>query len=212
MFYVLFLFCILGGIYLGVRLSMRHAEIYDSLLITKEMSTKNSTDETFNIPHDTEQVDVGEANPEENSPDTEVAVDPVTAPVVAESQLENPEETSLDQGDSTIVLENSTDSEKIAEPTPVVEMISELIELPMEWPTSEAAEQVIQMVSEETNEMEQLASLCNEVQNMLIECENVTSDVVETHWIFNADAAKYVNRVICRPKLGKPPKPSSEKQ
>ena len=227
MFNVLFLFSAVGGLCLGVRMSMRHAEIHNNLLNMKENGTNVSPDETSDTPHDTEQVDGGEANPEENSPDMEVADDPVTDPVIEESpsiaqtpdepvhqdsQLENPEEASLDQEDSAVLPEISTDFQKPAEPAPVIEMISELVELPMEWPTSEMAEQVIQMVSEKTNEMEQLASLSNEVQNMLIECECVTSDVVETHWIFNSDAAKYVNRVICRPRLGNPPKPSSEKQ
>lgn len=269
MFYVLFLICILGGLCLGVRMAMRHAEIYFRFLKSTDNSTIAAVGEVSDTFYDTEHVNEVEANSEENpeenlafqhslvtedtngsSPDrqesyTEMETDAepvpenVTDPIVEELALntqsrDEPEESANQRTNRTneidltvpifesrsktsvedreIAVPNPEEinltpekpkvSPKVTESAPTVEMISEMIELPKDWPTSEAAQQIIQMIPRESGEMETLAAIYNEAQDMLIEFENVAPESMETWWISNAGDAKYVNRVICRPRIG----------
>lgn len=107
-----------------------------------------------------------------------------------------------DQEEAVTSPGNTSEGQEFHDLAPVVEIISELLDISSTWSDSKVVEETIEMVSRESLESKTPDSYFNETQNMMVEFENSTPDVVETHWISNAGDAKYVNRVICRPRLG----------
>ena len=265
MFNVLFLFCILGGLILGVRISMRHADLYLRLLKTSENTTIAAVGDVDNTFYDTEQVNQMEVGSDEKINEDasiqqsliteDLQIDPDQVRSYAEMETTFTEENmSVKTDEDVAFFEGSSDvpvlfsepakqeggeepqeiqeaDEKIAEshveeenqekkipekkqkvqndsPDPVessshFEIISELSDFPKEWlPASEATQEITQMTGLAADEMQILASIGRETQEMLLEFENASSDAVETQWISNASEAKYVNRVICRPRIG----------
>ncbi|MDR1958463.1 MAG: hypothetical protein LBQ54_05395 [Planctomycetaceae bacterium] len=79
-------------------------------------------------------------------------------------------------------------------------------ELPDSSAAIERVEELTQLADiskEMPQEIHDLLAVLNEVQNLAMESEKVTADQVTVEIVRNSTDSQFVNRVICRPRLGK---------
>jgi|GEM_PF-4791130 len=185
--------------------------VHESVLVVEENGEND--EETENRENDEPLSVIESTMPEMKSPLESQAVSESLDEIADQSvvpqddslpkPLENPEDQGVLMSDAKSEIGEGTGV--VSEPAGTTE---QFFEFPADWLSAEVIEELVQMVNlstEPSPEIRVIVEILQEIQNILTPDLHFLLNQVDAEFMLTGNEAKYLSRVICRPKIGGKP-------